>query len=138
MSVCGKNSFKAKNLRLNLRCATGGINWLSLMFIYSNVCFGSRFFFMNVPCDGFKACEDCTDFNISAPPGHRPREMLMNIFDFVSDYAGSVIHVVGLSCHRMSNWATDWLSRGCRRVSNYCIGEGRILFVYQVVLGVNP
>lgn len=44
MNVCGKNPFKAKNLRLDLRCATRGINWLSLMFIYSNVCFGSRLF----------------------------------------------------------------------------------------------
>ncbi len=37
------------------------------MFIYSNVCFGSRLFFFctNVPCDGFNVCEDCTDFNIS-------------------------------------------------------------------------
>lgn len=95
-------------------------------------------FFTNVPCDGFKACEDCTDFNISAPLGRRPRETLMNIFDFFSDYSGSMIQVVGLSCHRMSNRATDWLSGGCRRVLNYCMGVGRILFVYQVVLGVNP
>lgn len=50
-----------------------------------------------MPRDGFKACEDCTDFNISTPLGRRPRETLMNVFDFVSDYAGSMIQGLVLS-----------------------------------------
>ncbi len=139
VSLCGKNPFKANILSQDLRRATRGINCLSLVFIYSNVCFGSRLFFgTNVPCDGFKVCEDCTDFNISTPLGSRLRETLMNVFDCVSDYAGWMIPFRALSCHWMSNWAADWFSRGCRCVSNYCMGVRRILFVYQVVLGVKP